>query len=81
MSEMQAATEQTDRPKISDFVQVVLSHIGMLTPRHTGEIHQRVVDDWGEISRRATERALSILRKLGLVARTPDGYLQARRAR
>lgn len=64
--------------KISGFRQVVLGHVSKFIPRHTGQVHARVLTEWGEVSRRATERALSFLYRLGLVVRTGDGYLRAR---
>jgi DNA-binding PadR family transcriptional regulator len=61
--------------RAAGFREVVLGHIGRLTPRHTSEIHKRVYAEWGDVSDRATYRALAKLCADGVIVRTKDGYL------
>lgn len=66
---------------MSDFDQVVLSHVRTLEPRFVPLIHADVVSEWGETSDRRIYSALTRLRRRGLVRRTPDGYVLSKRGR
>lgn len=58
--------------------EIVLRHVGQLEPRHSAEIHRRVLADYGEVTQRSVLRALRYLREAGRIVRGPDGYLRAR---
>lgn len=65
-------------PKLG-IIDAVLSKIGRLTYRTTGEIYGLVVDDIGTVSERSVHRALKKLLADGQIVRTEDGYLLARK--
>lgn len=57
---------------------MVLSKVGRLTPRWSGEIHELVESDWGTVTQRSIQRVLATLLKAGEIRTTPDGYLLVR---
>lgn len=60
------------------FRAVVHAHVARLTPRPTRVIYDRVIGEWGDVTRRSVERALSDLRRAGAIVSGPDGHMRAR---
>lgn len=55
---------------------MVLKHVDRRSPRTTGEVYNRMLNDYGSCGYRAVADALKALVKAGDVSRGPDGHLK-----
>lgn len=71
-------------PRGTAFREVLLSHLGRVTPKWPAQLRAELLHDWGYVGLRHVGRVVAELLEEGLIVRRADGYVMAparRRAR